>query len=149
MFLWTDERVDTLKQLWNAGIACAAIGDELGCSKNAVVGKAHRLKLLRRRMANTPAKLMQERIRARQIAFASAAKSALGVSILALETGMCKWPVGQNGEHLFCGKQWRDECGPYCAEHHVLAHEPTKRPRVRPPREPRRLLDFSFWSEAA
>lgn len=144
MFLWTDERIDLLTQLWNSGIGCAAIGEELGCGKHAAVAKAHRLKLPRRRMANIPADLMERRIKARQQAVASAARSALGVSILALETGMCRFPVSDNGQHLFCGKAWRGECGPYCADHHTLAHEPTVHRRVRPPREPRRLLDADF-----
>jgi len=42
---WTDERIDELSQLWQAGHSASEIGKRLGVSKNAVVGKAHRLKL--------------------------------------------------------------------------------------------------------
>ena len=42
---WTEERVTELTQLWEQGFSASAIGKKLGVSKNAVVGKAHRLKL--------------------------------------------------------------------------------------------------------
>ncbi|SDF88190.1 GcrA cell cycle regulator [Limimonas halophila] len=42
---WTDERIDELTRLWQAGHSASDIGKRLGVSKNAVVGKAHRLKL--------------------------------------------------------------------------------------------------------
>jgi GcrA cell cycle regulator len=43
---WTDERIDQLKQLWTNGMTASQIADELGgVSRNAVIGKAHRLGL--------------------------------------------------------------------------------------------------------
>lgn len=42
---WTDDRIDQLRKLWDQGLSASAIGRQLGVSKNAVVGKAHRLKL--------------------------------------------------------------------------------------------------------
>ncbi len=42
---WTDERIDQLTELWGAGQSASQIGKALGLSKNAVIGKAHRLKL--------------------------------------------------------------------------------------------------------
>ncbi len=45
---WTTERVEELTNLWNAGHSASAIGKHLGVTKNAVVGKAHRLKLTAR-----------------------------------------------------------------------------------------------------
>ena len=42
---WNEERIDALKRLWGAGYSASAIGKMIGVSKNAVVGKAHRLKL--------------------------------------------------------------------------------------------------------
>lgn len=42
---WTDEQVEELKRLWNEGLTTGDIGKALGVSKNAVVGKAHRLGL--------------------------------------------------------------------------------------------------------
>jgi len=43
---WTDERIDRLKNLWSNGMTASQIADELGgVSRNAVIGKAHRLGL--------------------------------------------------------------------------------------------------------
>ena len=43
---WTDERIDTLRKLWENGLTASQIADELGgVSRNAVIGKAHRLGL--------------------------------------------------------------------------------------------------------
>ena len=43
---WTDERIERLKEMWSRGITASQIADELGgVSRNAVIGKAHRLGL--------------------------------------------------------------------------------------------------------
>ena len=43
---WTDERIATLKKLWEGGATASQIAEELGgVSRNAVIGKAHRLGL--------------------------------------------------------------------------------------------------------
>ena len=43
---WTDERIETLRKLWETGLTASQIADELGgVSRNAVIGKAHRLGL--------------------------------------------------------------------------------------------------------
>ena len=46
---WTDERVETLKKLWAGGLSASQIAAQLGgVSRNAVIGKVHRLKLSNR-----------------------------------------------------------------------------------------------------
>ncbi|WP_010546096.1 GcrA family cell cycle regulator, partial [Sphingomonas elodea] len=43
---WTDERIETLKKMWDSGLTATQIAEELGgVSRNAVIGKAHRLGL--------------------------------------------------------------------------------------------------------
>ena len=43
---WTDERIEQLKRMWEGGMTASQIADELGgVSRNAVIGKAHRLGL--------------------------------------------------------------------------------------------------------
>ncbi|TGN61712.1 GcrA cell cycle regulator, partial [Paracoccus liaowanqingii] len=46
---WTDERVETLKRMWSEGQSASAIAKELGgVTRNAVIGKVHRLGLSNR-----------------------------------------------------------------------------------------------------
>lgn len=43
---WTDERIEQLKKMWESGLTASQIAEELGgVSRNAVIGKAHRLGL--------------------------------------------------------------------------------------------------------
>lgn len=45
---WTDEMVAELKRMWDEGLTTGEIGKRLGVSKNSIVGKVHRLKLVSR-----------------------------------------------------------------------------------------------------
>src|SRR3990170_2817066 len=43
---WTDERVELLRKLWSEGLSASQIAAQLGSvTRNAVIGKVHRLKL--------------------------------------------------------------------------------------------------------
>lgn len=54
---WTDERVELLKKLWMEGKSASVIAKELGdVTRNAVIGKVHRLGLSNRNTAPAPAK---------------------------------------------------------------------------------------------
>lgn len=47
--MWTEDRIDTLKKLWGEGLSAGVIAGRLGLvTRNAVIGKAHRLGLLGR-----------------------------------------------------------------------------------------------------
>ncbi len=53
---WTDERVETLKKMWGEGQSASQIAKELGgVTRNAVIGKVHRLGLSNRTTAGAPA----------------------------------------------------------------------------------------------
>ncbi|WP_426267965.1 GcrA family cell cycle regulator [Sphingomonas sp. LHG3443-2] len=71
---WTDERIDRLKAMWAEGKTASAIADELGgVSRNAVIGKAHRLGLDSR---PSPVKAGEEKTAAAAPATTPAAASA-------------------------------------------------------------------------
>lgn len=46
--VWTDEKIKMLEQLWETGQSITQIGKALGMTRNAVVGKAHRIGLAKR-----------------------------------------------------------------------------------------------------
>ncbi|WP_040308565.1 GcrA family cell cycle regulator, partial [Asticcacaulis biprosthecium] len=52
---WTDERVETLKKLWQEGHSASQIAKQLGgVTRNAVIGKVHRLGLSGRAAPSQP-----------------------------------------------------------------------------------------------
>ena len=103
--MWTDDTVARLTELWNQGKSASEIAKALGSAitRNAVIGKAHRLGLKAR-----PSPILRDQ----------------GASILTLNDRMCKWPVGHPGEvnFHFCGKKAHG--GPYCLEHAQQAYQP-------------------------
>lgn len=107
---WTPDRVNTLMALWGEGISTSEIGRRLGVTKNAVVGKVHRLGLPKR---NSPIKSEA----AKPVAKKEAPKSQ-AVAMDNLRPGMCRWPEGEPGTENFhfCGQPIVPE-KPYCAHH--------------------------------
>jgi GcrA cell cycle regulator len=108
--IWTDERVAQLGKLWAEGLSTAEIGRRLGITKNAVVGKAHRLQL-----APRPSPLNSP----------PAPRRPAPTPIVQLDVAgpSCCWPIGHPGDKgfHFCGG--RNIPGkPYCTEHAALAY---------------------------
>ncbi len=118
---WTAERVGALIALWDEGITTSEIGRRLGVTKNAVVGKVHRLGLPKR----------QSPIQVRT-AEAGEAGEAKIVGLEMLRPGMCSWPDGDPAiEDLrFCGRPAIPD-KPYCAAHCAKAYVKNTRDRKR------------------
>jgi GcrA cell cycle regulator len=75
---WTDERIATLKKMWEGGATASQIADELGgVSRNAVIGKAHRLGLKARPSPVKPNEEKPEPKKAAAPAPAAAPKPAI------------------------------------------------------------------------
>lgn len=145
---WTDERIDTLRKGWEGGKTASMIAEELGegVSRNAVIGKAHRLGLQSR---PSPVKSEDSAVVApavvakpvakpapRRIIRAVAAAKPSKTTLLDLSEKVCKWPIGHPGEvdFHFCGKDSKPSF-PYCEEHCLIAYQAQlpRRDRSRPP----------------
>lgn len=114
---WTDERVAELARLWEQGLTTADIGKILGVSKNAVVGKAHRIGLAGR---PSPIKRKPGERAARTPPPPPKPK---GKSVVELNAVTCRWPIGdpKDSDFHFCGKKAAPG-KPYCAEHAQIAY---------------------------
>lgn len=77
---WTDERVELLRKLWSEGLSASQIAGQLGgVSRNAVIGKVHRLKLSSR--GRTNAAPVQKKKPAQQTVAAAAKPAAKAPTI--------------------------------------------------------------------
>lgn len=122
---WTEERIELLKSLWGAGKTAAEIAKELGdnLTRNAVIGKAHRLGLSGRispiqKKIDKPLPPEQKQIKAKNG----------GISLLELTEKTCRYPYGdpkKEGFH-FCGGHALAGL-PYCSEHAEIAYQTTTR----------------------
>jgi GcrA cell cycle regulator len=143
---WTDERVELLKKLWQDGLSASQIAKQLGgVTRNAVIGKVHRLGLSGRATPAAPARTVFKAPRAPRPAITSvhaprraepmvaqptsslpAVREEPGsATVLTLGAHMCKWPIGDPSADgfTFCGRRTGQD-GPYCNEHARVAYQP-------------------------
>jgi len=160
---WTDERVELLKKLWQDGLSASQIAKQLGgVTRNAVIGKVHRLGLSGRAAPSKPARTVFKAPRpARPAAAAPSAPRRISepaalaplpspvryvdeapgtATVLTLGAHMCKWPIGDPSldSFTFCGRGC-DE-GPYCLEHAQVAYQPPQSKKKSGPAELARSL---------
>ena len=150
---WNDERVETLKKLWSEGLSASQIAGRLGSvTRNAVIGKVHRLGLSGRA---TTSRMKSHRPRQRvakrmaKARFANVGNPALRALyhpeaepftpaveelvipmaerkyIQTLTDCSCRWPIGdpQMADFHFCGKN-KVAGLPYCEFHARRAFQP-------------------------
>lgn len=135
---WTDERVNLLKQLWGEGKTAAEIAKVLGdgITRNAVIGKAHRLKLSSRLspiQQNTSKKVKAEAPLPRIVKPMVKLPEFKGLELKLeeLKERMCRWPNGDPREEnfSFCGCE--SIAGlPYCETHCRAAYQVPARSRT-------------------
>jgi len=141
---WTTDRIEALKVHFQAGLSCREIANEIGVSRNAVIGKISRLSLVRDKDGmQRPAKKAQPSAprprgaqRLRQIllkSFPAAVEpeapetpihNGHTCSLYELSKETCRWPISTPGQDDFCF------CGntpiegmPYCAGHSRMAYK--------------------------
>jgi GcrA cell cycle regulator len=163
---WTDERVEMLKKLWSDGLSASQIAAELGgITRNAVIGKVHRLGLSGRAKSPSSAAPRPRKPRTHthmlrvsrpamrgNTALAHAFEYEIAEepefldnvipigqrrTILELTEETCRWPIGDPGssDFFFCGGQSLTGL-PYCAFHSRVAYQPANVRRDR--RQPAR-----------
>tara|TARA_Y100001970_G_scaffold148729_1_gene182668 strand:+ start:2788 stop:3264 length:477 start_codon:yes stop_codon:yes gene_type:complete len=139
---WNDTNVARLRELWDQGLPTAQIGKLLGFTKNAVVGKAHRIGLERRPSPIRRTAVKPDRKKARspivpKLNFEAGKEEIQGLNINNQKTFQpavrnlfvnhskrgCEWPEGHPDESdfKFCGKE-RFEDKPYCLDHCAVAY---------------------------
>ena len=149
---WTAKSIDLLRALWAEGHSTAEIGRRMGVTKNAIVGKAHRLDLPARpspiRKLETAGAVLTPRrkpaVREPAPAIAAAGRvvshsqpqpaarpSAAPVPVATAQVShfpraslrSCCWPIGEPGQREFRFCGFEAAPGkPYCAEHAAIAY---------------------------
>ncbi len=138
---WTEEKVSKLKELWGKGNTASQIAEIIGgISRNAVIGKAHRLNLsakIKTRTAtsnkNFESSLEENNSKPRR-GRRSKFKSLIiekdfepenPKQLEELDENSCKWPIGHPDEKsfYFCGRSSLKDFS-YCKLHLLYAYQP-------------------------
>ena len=138
---WTEEKVSKLKELWGKGNTASQIAEIIGgISRNAVIGKAHRLNLsakIKTRTAtssqnfdSTKNEKNTQLKRGRKSKFKSLIiekdfEPENPKQLEELDENSCKWPIGHPDEKTFyfCGRSSLKDFS-YCKLHLLYAYQP-------------------------
>jgi|TARA_B100002052_G_C15770367_1_gene546641 GcrA cell cycle regulator len=138
---WTEEKVSKLKELWGKGNTASQIAEIIGgISRNAVIGKAHRLNLsakIKTRTA-TSNKNFDKSTEENNVKSKRGRRSKFKSLIIdknfepenpkqleELDENSCKWPIGHPDEKdfYFCGRSSLKDFS-YCKLHLLYAYQP-------------------------
>jgi len=141
---WNEKKVTKLKELWGNGSTASQIAEIIGgISRNAVIGKAHRLNLSSKIKARSASsnknyqnneeedKLKQKRGRKSKFKSLIIEKDFEPENprkLEELDENSCKWPIGHPEEKLFyfCGRSSLKDFS-YCKLHLLYAYQPKGR----------------------
>ena len=139
---WTEEKVAKLKELWGKGNTASQIAEIIGgISRNAVIGKAHRLNLsakIKTRTATSNQNFNNSTNEKNILTTKKGRKSKFKSLIIdkdfepenpkqleELDENSCKWPIGHPDEKsfYFCGRSSLKDFS-YCKLHLLYAYQP-------------------------
>jgi len=139
---WNDERVAKLKELWGKGNTASQIAEMIGgISRNAVIGKAHRLNLsykIKTRNSSSNQSFKNVNNKENNLKDKRGRKSRFQSLIIEkdfepenpkkleeLDESLCKWPIGHPEEEsfYFCGRSSLKDFS-YCKLHLLYAYQP-------------------------
>ncbi len=140
---WTDERVEELKKLWAEGLSASQIARQLGgVTRNAVIGKVHRLGLSGRgspSRSDRPKRITMPKPQAKPVMTKPVVVEEPVVlangdyaTVMTVTDSMCKWPIGDptQPDFRFCGRPSK-QGEPYCEGHARMAFQPAQARRDR------------------
>ena len=137
---WNDEKVAKLKELWGKGKTASQIAEIIGgISRNAVIGKAHRLnlsaKIKTRISSNNNYTNIQDELKIKSKKGKKSKFKSLIIEkdfepenpkqLEELDDNSCKWPIGHPDEKsfYFCGRTSLKDFS-YCKLHLLYAYQP-------------------------
>ena len=139
---WTEEKVAKLKELWGKGNTASQIAEIIGgISRNAVIGKAHRLNLSAKIKTRsvTSNENFNNSVENKNNKFINKSRRSKFKSLLIdkdfepespkqleeLDENSCKWPIGHPDENdfYFCGRTSLKDFS-YCKLHLLYAYQP-------------------------
>lgn len=113
---WTDERAERLRVMWVAGKSAGDIATAMGISRNAVIGKVHRLKLAAR-----PSPIKYRRVTAEADVVCEDVPADKGPA-----PRTCRFLSGEALEYNYCAAPVV-AAGSWCEKHFRLVFEPSRR----------------------
>ena len=140
---WTPEKEEKLKELWKKGHTGSQIANMLGdTTRNAVIGKAHRMKLKTRSVSKKAStavsskkndnnnednrnKKLGRKARFKALLLDKNFEEENPKKLEELTDKTCRWPIGHPYEEkfYFCGRQSMEKF-PYCKLHVLYAFQP-------------------------
>lgn len=111
-FHWTEDCTKQLVRMWGDGYSASVIANELGTTRNAVLGKIHRI---------GKGRGMKPKPRKKILPISSAYEPlSLKLALIETTTKTCKWPDGEGEHATFCGHR-TEGTSPYCSFHRQVS----------------------------